>query len=200
MAAAGEHERRYAIFQVSESKRQDRSWFQPLYEQMENGGYGAMLHDLLQLDLGDWHPRNIPATEALRQQQERSIKPLDAWVLEYLEEGVLPRGESVAANRALSYSKTDVDGRNPRNGLFDEARQRVPTLKRIGDPVLAAHLRDKFGCTPWRSNLARGWEFPPLRECRKKWEEGYPNWSWRHPDLTEWQDDNDVGRPWPHKY
>jgi hypothetical protein len=72
---AGEHEHRYAIFQVSESKRQDPSWFKPLYGQMENGGYGAMLHDLLQLDLGDWHPRNIPVTEALRQQQERSIKP-----------------------------------------------------------------------------------------------------------------------------
>jgi hypothetical protein len=33
----GEHERRFAVFQVSEDRRQDKDWFAPLYEQLENG-------------------------------------------------------------------------------------------------------------------------------------------------------------------
>jgi hypothetical protein len=186
---AGEHERRYAIFQVSESKRQDPSWFKPLYDQMENGGYGAMLHDLLQLDLGDWHPRNIPVTEALRQQQERSIKPLDAWLLRLFEDGLLPGGVDVdAPNRMLSRSKPDVDGHNPRNGLYDLAREQ-PSLRHMDEQVLASHLK-QWGLTPWRNSRARGWEFPPLWQCRARWEEKYPGWKWQYPDLTEWQEDD----------
>ena len=34
-------------------------------------------------------------TEALRDQQMHSLKPIDAWVLEFLETGVLPAGEGV---------------------------------------------------------------------------------------------------------
>jgi hypothetical protein len=193
---AGEHERRYAIFQVSESKRQDPSWFKPLYEQMENGGYGAMLHDLLQLDLGDWHPRNIPATEALRQQQERSIKPLDAWILKFFEDGLLPESVDVdAPNRALSRSKPDVDGRNPRNGLYDLAREQ-PNLRHVDEQVLASHLK-QWGLTSWRNSRSRGWEFPPLWQCRARWEEKYPGWKWQYPDLTDWQGD-DKTNPFTH--
>ncbi|MCK1284100.1 hypothetical protein IVB41_09150 [Bradyrhizobium sp. 44] len=188
---AGEHERRYAIFQVSEGKRQDKSWFEPLYEQMENGGYAALLYDLLRLDVGGWHPRNIPMTEALRKQQERSIKPLDAWLLKFFEDGLLPEGFGVDhPSRALSRSKPDVDGRNPRNGLYDIAREQT-ALRHLDEQVLASHLK-QWGCTPWRNSQVRGWQFPPLAECRARWEEKYPGWKWQYPELSEWQDDDNT--------
>ena len=100
-------------------------------------------------------------TEALRKQQVRSLKPLDAWVFKLFEDGVLPGPGVDRRNRALSRSKPDIDGRNPRNGLYDLAREQ-PALRHADEQVFAAHLKDKWGCTPWRSNLARGWEFPPL--------------------------------------
>ncbi|MET4455566.1 DUF5906 domain-containing protein [Bradyrhizobium sp. RT3b] len=188
---AGEHERRYAIFQVSENKRQDKSWFEPLYEQLENGGYAAMLHELLKHDLGEWHPRDITMTEALREQQERSLRPLDAWLLKLLEDGMLPAGPAVdRSDRALSRSKADIDGRNPRNGLYDLAREHS-ALRHLDDQVLAAHLK-RWGCKPWRNSQARGWEFPPLAECRARWEEKFPGWPWQHPEINEWQDDDNT--------
>ncbi|MFZ1091315.1 MAG: DUF5906 domain-containing protein [Xanthobacteraceae bacterium] len=189
---AGEHERRFAMFEASEHKRQDETWFKPLHEQLRNGGYEAMLHDLLHQELGDWHPRKIPMTEALRKQQLRSLKPLDAWVLKFFEDGVLPTGIGVdRPDRALSRSQPDPDGRNPRNGLYDLARDQPP-LRYMDEQVLAAHLK-QWGCTPWRSNLARGWEFPPLAKCRARWQEKYPGWTWQHPELTEWQKDDNTG-------
>jgi hypothetical protein len=188
---AGEHERRYAVFQVSEQKRQDQDWFKPLYEQLENGGYEAMLHDLLRRDLGNWHPRDIPMTEALRDQQRHSVRPEDAWLLTFLEAGMLPRGDDVdGANRALSRSQPDFEGRNPRNGLYDLAREQL-ALRRTDEQVLAKYLKN-WGCKPWRNAQVRGWEFPPLAECRGKWEAKYPNWQWQHPELTEW---GDIGKP-----
>jgi Family of unknown function (DUF5906)/Bifunctional DNA primase/polymerase, N-terminal len=74
--------RRFAMFEVAEHHMQDAAWFKPLYAQMEEGGYAAMLHDLLQLDLGDWHPREIIRTDALYEQQMLSLDtldPVDAW-------------------------------------------------------------------------------------------------------------------------
>jgi hypothetical protein len=185
---AGEHERRFAMFDVSEHRRQDEGWFKPLYRQLADGGYAAMLHDLLRRTLGDWHPRKVPMTEALLDQQVRSLEPLDAWVVAFLQDGALPADYGV--NRpdvALSRSQPDVDGRNPRNGIFDLARDRVPALRFVDEQVLARHLREKVKCTPWRDSDRRGWQFPPLAECRKEWEERYPGWSWQHPDITEWQ-------------
>jgi hypothetical protein len=190
---AGERERRFAVFQVSEDRRQDQSWFGPLYAELESGGYAAILFDLLRRDLGDWHPRRVPMTEALRQEQLRSLQPVDTWVVTLLEDGVLPRGEGVdQPNRALSHSKADLDGRNPKDGLFDVARANVPGLRHVNDQVLAERLK-QLGCTPWRSNLKRGWEFPPLSECRARWEEKYPDWPWREPDLKDWGQDDSAG-------
>ncbi len=187
---AGEHERRYAVFQVSEEKRQDQCWFEPIYKQLEDGGYAAMLHDLLHRELGEWHPRQIPMTDALREQQLQSLEPLDAWLVELFEEGQLPEGEGVThADIALSHSRPDLEGRNPKTGLYDVARERYPKLRHLDDQVLAAHLK-RWGCKPWRNNQARGWRFPPLAECRRRWEEKYPGWPWQHPDLTEWQSHN----------
>ncbi len=60
---AGEEERRFAVFEVSDCRKQSEAWFQALYAEMDGGGLAAMLHDLLAFDLGDWHPRRIPRTE-----------------------------------------------------------------------------------------------------------------------------------------
>jgi hypothetical protein len=79
-------------------------------------------------------------------------------------------------------------GHNPRNGLYDFAREQ-PSLRHVDEQVLASHLR-QWGLTPWRSSQARGWEFPPLLQCRARWDEKYPEWKWQHPDLTAWQEDD----------
>jgi hypothetical protein len=40
----------------------------------------------------------------------------------------------------------------------------------------------------------RGWTFPDLGECRKKWEARFPGWKWRDPNLKQWQiEDADEG-------
>src|SRR6516165_8660308 len=57
---AGRYERRYAAFAVSTAKRGDRAYFRALHDQIHNGGAEAMFYELQRMDLGDWHPREIP--------------------------------------------------------------------------------------------------------------------------------------------
>src|SRR5262249_10735313 len=70
---AGEIERRFVVQEVANDHAQDAAWFVPLYGQLNDGGLEAMLFDLLQLGLGDWHPRQIVRTAALAAQQAESL-------------------------------------------------------------------------------------------------------------------------------
>jgi hypothetical protein len=102
---ASERERRYVLNEVADTHMQDAAWFEPIYRQMEDGGHAAMLHDLLQIDLGDWHPRRIPANAGLADQQVRSLSDMDAWWFDLLETGTLMA--RVALNQATSNRNDD---------------------------------------------------------------------------------------------
>ena len=61
-----------------------------------------MLYDLLQYDLGDWHPRELLRTTALLDQQRQSLSAFDAWWVELLETGELEGADPKAPYRAVS--------------------------------------------------------------------------------------------------
>jgi len=206
---AGPHERRYMVENVAETHRQDAKWFDPIYEQMQNGGYEAMLFDLLNHRLGDWHPRRIVRTAALAEQQEESLSALDAWWLELLHTGVLAGADDLSPDRATS-NRYEVEikerdsGGGPygsarertrtiwRDGLYDQARRSSPRLKGATDAALGRYLK-KQGCKGAWVHRERGWEFPPLADCRKRWNKRYPDTEWD--DTKDWtypKDDPDV--------
>ena len=152
---AGMHERRFVVQKVSDSKLQDNLWFGPLYRQLANGGYGAMLYDLVQFDLGNWHPREIVRTAALAEQQVQSLSVLDEWWLEILHTGVLVGSRIGEPHQAVSneydeeiedkdgYGVTRIRIRR-RKGLFDAARASSPLAARHQRPQLGT-LSDRQG-------------------------------------------------------
>jgi hypothetical protein len=202
---AGPHERRYMVQTVADTYRQDPAWFGPIYQQLGNGGYEAMLFDLLHMDLGNWHPRQIIRTEALAEQQAESLSALDTWWLELLQTGVLAGADDLNPDRATSnryedeITERDDFGKERtrtiwREGLYDQARRISPKLKGTSDAALGRYFT-KQGC---RGNdvwvhRRRGWQFPPLADCRKRWNERYPDTTWD--DTKDWtypEDDPDV--------
>jgi hypothetical protein len=100
---AGHGSRRYAVFKVADDKVEDFDYFDALNAEIDGGGTQAMLHDLLRLDLGNWHPKQICATAALVEQKGHSLRGLDAWIESLLQEGVLPNPILGKPNRSLSY-------------------------------------------------------------------------------------------------
>jgi hypothetical protein len=193
---AGAHERRFMVQRVSEAHRQDPAWFGPLYKQMREGGYEAMLFDLLARKLGNWHPRDIIHTEALTGQQEESLSPLDAWWFELLQTGVLAGADENNPDRAISteYEEeieepTGWGGTRKRTvrheGLFDQARRISPKLKAVTDAALGRYLNDQ-GCKRAWVHRERGWQFPPLAECRARWLERFPDTKWDDLDIENW--------------
>jgi hypothetical protein len=193
---AGADERRFAVFRVSDHKKQDLSYFNPLYAEIENGGLSAMLFDLLNVDLKGWHPRNVVASEALREQQARSLSAEDEWWVELLETGTLqgadPKDPSCAVSGTYTRKEESYSGSRivTCKGLFDQARTVSPRLKHRSDVVLGRELGNR-GCTSKRVLRARGFQFPPLLKARRDWEARFPGWTWHDPSLTDWQSVDD---------
>jgi hypothetical protein len=198
---AGAHERRYVVQRVSEVYRQKDEWFKPLYAEMKAGGLGAMLYDLLRMDLGDWHPRQIVKTAALAEQQDESLSALDAWWVEILHTGELVGSIKDEPNRAVSNNyEEDIEEmesngfggtrirkrRVRREGLFDSARASSPKLRAVTDHAIGRYLKTK-GAERDKPKQRRGWRFPLLSQCRDKWCETYPETDWSGDEVDEWQ-------------
>ena len=143
-----------------------------------------MLHDLARFDLGDWHPRQIYETDALREQKEQSLSPPEEWFVEVLQDGELPRADGLGrAGWEKDFAST--------RALVEDAKSRVPHgAARFSDKAVTAFLR-KHGCIPVKTNHqggeTRGWKFPPLAKMRQEWAARYGGWSWRDEELKKWQ-------------
>jgi hypothetical protein len=73
--------------------------------------------------------------------------------------------------------------------LYDQVKRISPKLKNATDHMLGRHLTE-FGCEniwPYRGGRGRrGWRFPSLEDCRRKWTERFPATLWRDTIVTKW--------------
>jgi hypothetical protein len=182
---ARENARRFGMFDVDNryaygvAPEEERlAYFQPLVAEMGNGGLEAMLWDLLGMNLGSWHPRQVYNTAALMRQKKESLRGNKKCFEGLLQSGVLPHGDfawSHPPNCALTEHLLDY---------FREDRWNAY----ITDEELAAFLAEKE-CENWRigGGGKRGWKFPPLAEARKAWEVEFGgSWPWRE-ELKDWR-------------
>ena len=203
----GPNARQFFIPTVSAARLQDFTYFGAIQDQLDNGGYEALLYFFMhEVDLTGFNVRDVPKTAGLRAQRNLSLEPLEVWWVELLETATLTGSDPDLPNRAVSNSyqkevKIEVDGSYgttttqvryvTQRGLFDQAKLVEPRLKNYNDYKLGRHLAD-MGCTNKKKVLRKqGWNFPPLVDCRKAWEAKYQDWKWRNPDLTAWQPEDD---------
>jgi hypothetical protein len=108
---AGVKARRYFVAEVSDEVAQDKEWFTPLYQDLKDGGTAEFLNLLLFLKLGDWHPRDVPKTDELAQQQVLSAGSIEQWLLACAEmEGVIGNGPTPAAQLGTLVSTQELYG------------------------------------------------------------------------------------------
>ena len=131
-----------------------------------------MFYDLEKMELGDWHPRDIPdallSNPALQRQQGLTLPSLEQWYVTLLHEGVLPRAITNRPNTALT------------RNLLDDAKERFPRLKwDLTEVGLRNFLIDEdtigIPCTKYRAKLCQR-----LDLCSSggiAWGLGSPLWS-----------------------
>jgi len=183
---ATQDERRYAVFNVA-PKTYDRTenYFKALDQELENGGCGAMLHHLLNLDLGNWHPRQcVPQTQALIDQKMENLTPADQWILGILMSGQIPgeipTGKSVPA--------CSISARS----LYNEMRESVPDFKWLKtSEVRLARIPADWGAMRGSTRNNNFWTFLPLGDMRAMWDECRWPMNWPEPDRWAGEVDPD---------
>ena len=159
-----------------------------------------MLYDLLRHDLTSWHPRAIVRTAALAEQQAESLSGFDAWWEDLLHDGYLPAGNADGEVVSNEYEVRKSAGYysdnskktwfEKRKGLYEQARTSSPELKRKTDAAFGRYLR-KCGCTRKRVLRRKGWQLPPLAQCRAEWLTRFPGTVWDQPEITSWPGERD---------
>jgi hypothetical protein len=185
---AGGNERRFAVTDVSDEKRDDTKYFQALHRQINGGGAAAMLYDLKRRRLDpDWHPRYVPTElkygKAIQRQQIMHLSPFKEWVVMLLHDGVLPGPKLPRIGAAFT------------KALHDDIRARVPRNADLSEREMTETLKKEWNCEPYPTKWRAAWQFPSLVEARAAWEAiygptvwDYPdaNWTWTDINLHEW--------------
>lgn len=181
--AVSDIDNRYAKGIASEEERKE--YFGAIARELREGGAEAMLYDLLQMDLGDWHPREVPATRGLLRQKKESLRGNFQWLEQLLQSGELPatyegRPNWILSAALIAYVKTFrgleyATDESISGFLYDEMNFK---------PALVSKGGNKFRVG---GGGARGWVFPPLAELRERWENKFGGeWNWHDPEVTEW--------------
>ena len=192
MVPASFHERRWATFDISEDKMQDKAYFAAIDEEMDNGGREALLHHLLHFDLSQVDVRTIPKTAALLAQQIESMLPIEAWWHQMLIDGTLPPKPQKSGGPHICDKKMLFD-RYCRHAAAQGITWKATETK------VGMFLHDLLGAALKNPKLTidgkrrHYFELPSLKECRqifdKKlgqsagWGEGWEEEDWHHDTL-----------------
>jgi hypothetical protein len=82
-------ERRFTVLDVGNASQRNYDYFNAMKEELENGGYGTLLHTLLHWEYDPILPKTIIQTEALLDQKLHSMKDELKWWMDCLSEGKL---------------------------------------------------------------------------------------------------------------
>lgn len=177
MIPASADERRFAVLDVSSCRQGDAEYFNALQSEMKKHGPAALMHYLLNYDLGNFDVRKPPATKGLLDQKLRSLRGVEKWWFE-----CLAAGEIVPTTSHSSLVDADLDwGSGHISIAKSEVRNRyssyIRTMRHQGDPlddvVFSKELKKVLpGFKTVRPSVdgVRQWQFvfPALEACREQ--------------------------------
>ena len=191
---ADKADRRWMVYDVGDYHREDHAYFGAIQAQLDDGGYEAMLYDLLHRDLKQGaDPRRIIRTEALFEQVLLAGGPELRYVHHLLDAGRLPQNiVAGAASTTIKALVMDMRSQHFDAGYINDVRlgkllhEMVPGVRTaISGTYLAT---DKSGET-FKERSTR-YTFPALSQARREFEKYVRtpvSWS----EVAEWQNDPD---------
>ena len=174
-------DRRFFVLEVDDAQQTNAAYFTALNEQLTNGGYEALMHYLLHMDLSGFNVRNCPKTAELRRQQEQSLGPIDSFILSLLEESQLLPTHSGWRTTVLKEALVDRFNYEFRNFPKGANRALGIALSRFGVRSSETNTTetwiDSRGQKRVSGKRAKIWVFPQIDEMRMLWDKaGTRDW------------------------
>ena len=169
---ATQDERRWFILNVSDKRRKDFPYFKKICDDMAAGGRANLLHYLLNLDLSGFEFRNVPDTEALLEQKERTRSGIELLIEGWCREGVAPHSHPDKPHVIITTGSDVV----PPTGFDSFIYSKAPEdLRRLGPTRIKRALAKDWGSSHFRGRVGgriiSGIELPTLSALRKMFED-----------------------------
>ncbi len=178
---AGTDERRFLVLDVSDEQKQRSAYFRAIQQELDGGGYEALLYKLRTMDLSSFDIRSLPKTAGLADQKRLSYTVEQDWWFAKLETGDLLTDGGWSDEVISAVLKDDYV--NHTRAFRSTARSSETRLGMFLKKVVpdAWHLRSRasgmhefeIGGHVKRVNNPTTHRFPPLEECRRVWDERF---------------------------
>jgi hypothetical protein len=175
---ASEDERRFAVFEVGEGRKNDLDFFQTMREGFESGGASILLRFLLDYDIADFKVNSAPKTSALLEQKISSLDVFYQWWFECLMDGkVSGLGFDDSEEWQQDIVKEELRSAYSRYVRERNIRSRIPDAQAISRlllnciPSVEVSKTKRLG-----SRMVRIYRLPTLEKCRESWDKfiGHP--------------------------
>ena len=166
---ASHDERRYAVFDVGEGRKQDHAYFIKMREGMERGGYAVLLRYLLDFSIYGLNFNDPPKTKGLLEQKHASLEPVEQWWYESLMEGSIVGGDFEGWPDKASTARI----RAALNKYFKDRqiRVRAPDANTLGRTLTrCAELERVRARVGEDKHLGYAYVLPNLKLARERWE------------------------------
>lgn len=169
LVPATHDERRYAVLDVGNARKQDRDFFHDMRVGMEAGGYRYLLRYLLDYDLTGIDVNAAPQTQALADQKVESLDPWAEWWLACLEEGRII-GTDFGEGWPEQIDKERFRAALGRHIKERNIRSRVPESRALGKhlalccPSMEATKRRE------KRSTIHVYRLPNLETARREWD------------------------------
>jgi Family of unknown function (DUF5906) len=168
---ATQDERRWFILNVGEKHRKDFPYFKKICDDMEADGRANLLHYLLNLDISNFEFRNVPETEAMLEQQERTRNGVELLVEGWCRDGRAPFTRKEKPHVIVTSGSDGITPWGFDNFIYSKAPD---DLRRLGPTRIKRALTKDWGTLHFRGRVDRqiisGIELPPLLALRKTFE------------------------------
>ncbi|MDP3939792.1 MAG: bifunctional DNA primase/polymerase [Deltaproteobacteria bacterium] len=162
-------ERRFAVFDVGDGRREDRGFFDSMRRDMETGGYRSLLRYLLDFDVEGLDFSHAPSTTGLLEQKHASLEPLEQWWLDCLTEGRIVAGDfahtfgaQVECERFRQAFRRYARDRNIRSRIVDD-KTFGRIMKKVCPIIVPGRMREAGA-------LINTYRLPLLKEARACWD------------------------------
>lgn len=135
LVPASQDERRFAVFNVGDARKQDNAYFQKMREGMEAGGYRLLLRFLLDYDISKVDVNRAPSTSGLLEQKLESMSAIHQWWMESLQAGEIVASEVPGWSTAVS--KNEMRSAFYRYCRNRNIKTRIPEERAFGRALIA---------------------------------------------------------------
>lgn len=166
-------DRRFFVLRVSEKHKEDHAYFKAIQEELLNGGYEALLYDLLHEDLTNFNPRKLPSNSDSFSIKLRSSDSPHRYLYDALREGGFSIGSTDENNLPV------WQGPIPKDTVYQDY---VCWCQKSGEEVVSKELFGRVikklivsveDTRPGGGSRIRCYKFPTLKQSQEDFSKAF---------------------------